>query len=56
MERAVGLAASAGFRLLLGQALTARDADAAANSARRIIYFMQQEVTKDLVARGGALA
>ena len=41
--------------LNLAAALTARDADAAANSARRIIYFMQHEVTKALVARGGAL-
>jgi len=41
--------------LNLAAALSARDADAAANSARRIIYFMQQEVTKALVARGGGV-
>ena len=39
----------------LAQALNSRNAEAAANAARRIIYFMQQEVTKALVARGGAL-
>jgi DNA-binding GntR family transcriptional regulator len=38
----------------LAAALAARNAEAAANSARRIIYFMQQEVTKALVARGAA--
>ena len=58
----LGLAESQGSQgplsdwLELAQALTARNAEAAANSARRIIYFMQQEVTKALVARGGALS
>jgi DNA-binding FadR family transcriptional regulator len=57
----LGLAESQGAQGLasdwqdLAQALTSRNAEAAANAARRIIYFMQQEVTKALVARGGAL-
>jgi DNA-binding GntR family transcriptional regulator len=38
----------------LAAALSARNAEMAATSARRIIYFMQQEVTKALVARGTA--
>jgi len=58
----LGLAESRGSQgpssdwLDLAKALTARNAEAAATSARRIIYFMQQEVTKALVARGGALS
>jgi DNA-binding GntR family transcriptional regulator len=36
----------------LAAALTERNAEAAADAARRIIYVMQQEVTKSLVARG----
>jgi DNA-binding GntR family transcriptional regulator len=34
--------------------LTARNPEGAATAARRIIYFVQQEVTKALVARGAA--
>jgi DNA-binding GntR family transcriptional regulator len=37
---------------LLCKMLSARDAEGAATIARRIIYFMQQEVMKLLVARG----
>jgi DNA-binding GntR family transcriptional regulator len=36
----------------LATALRERDANAAAQSARNVIYFMQQEVTKVLVSRG----
>lgn len=36
----------------LADALKARDAEAAAGAARRIIYFTQQEVTRTLVAKG----
>lgn len=40
----------------LAAALSARDAPVAAEAARSIIYFMQQEVTKALVARGSGSA
>lgn len=36
----------------LGEALANRQADTAADAARRIVYFMQQEVTKTLLSRG----
>lgn len=36
----------------LADALSVRDAEAAAGAARRIIYFTQQEVTRLLVAKG----
>lgn len=36
----------------LGEALAQRQADTAADAARRIVYFMQQEVTKTLLSRG----
>ncbi|MBS0362793.1 MAG: GntR family transcriptional regulator [Proteobacteria bacterium] len=38
----------------LAAALRRRDAEAAADHARRIIYFTQGEVTRSLVARGAA--
>ncbi len=38
----------------LAQALRVRDADAAADAARRIIYRMQQEATQAMLARGDA--
>lgn len=38
----------------LAAKLAARNPEGAANAARRIIYFMQHEVTKALVARGAA--
>ena len=37
---------------LLSEALGRRDANAAAEQARQVIYFMQQEVTRVMVARG----
>lgn len=40
----------------LGEALSRRDAAAAADIARSIIYFMQGQVTKMLVARGSTIA
>jgi DNA-binding GntR family transcriptional regulator len=38
----------------LAEALRHRDAETAADRARRVIYFTQAEVTKSLVARGSA--
>ena len=40
----------------LAAKLAVRDANGAACAAREIVYFMQQEVTKALVARGGGEA
>ncbi|TAJ70187.1 MAG: GntR family transcriptional regulator [Phenylobacterium sp.] len=37
----------------LASGLEARDADAASDAARRIIFRMQQEVTQAVIARGG---
>jgi hypothetical protein len=36
----------------LGEALRVRDAEAAADAARKTIYWMQSEVTRVMIARG----